>query len=142
MLGQGDELRVSAWKAKLFDPFAILHREYGRMFKLSALLSENALGSKTASGAEAPAMWQKWLQSGDTRELGRLEQYNQEDVKLLAKLVKLPRVLLPGGGSTDVLKVALRVADLDIAETASLFPSFPPESPQSLQQGSEAWFAF
>ena len=78
-------------------------------------------------------MWQRWKETRDDRELIRLEVYNQEDVKLLAKLVQLPRVLLPRGGSTNLLKIALRVA---------AFLSFSPESPQSLQQGSEAWFAF
>ena len=107
VLAQRDEARLAQWRGKLVDPYLILRRDLGRSFKLAALLSANGLEEKTAPGAEAPAMWKRWLQSGDPCELERLEAYNQQDVKVLAQLVQLPRVSLPGSGFTEAISVQL-----------------------------------
>ena len=137
VLGQGDTVRVARWKAKLFDPFAVLYREFGIMFKLASLLNENGLGAKTASGAEAPRMWQRWLQSGDARELIRLEEYNQKDVELLSKLIQLERVWLPGGGSTNSLRLRLYSSKKNFEANSDT-----PTNPEALVQGSAAWLEY
>ena len=58
-------------------------------YPLNALLAANDLGSKTASGKEAPVMWA-------SNRLEDLESYCMSDVELLAKLItKAPAVALP-----------------------------------------------
>lgn len=106
VLAQGDEVRLAGWRAKLHDPYAILRIEYNCRFKLSVLLAKNGIEEKTASGAEAPAMWRRWLQTGDAQELSRLEAYNVQDVRVLAALVQLPSIAVPGAGwRTDAVQI-------------------------------------
>lgn len=58
-------------------------------YSLNALLAENKLGSKTASGKEAPAMWE----AGHHDDL---ERYCMSDVELLTRLItNAPSVALP-----------------------------------------------
>ena len=58
-------------------------------YSLNALLAANGLGSKTASGKEAPVMW-------ESNRLEDLESYCMSDVDLLAKLItKAPTVKIP-----------------------------------------------
>lgn len=114
VLAQSDTLRLERWRAKLFDPFVILRNLYNRSFKLSALLCANGLEDKTASGAEAPAMYNRWLQKGDESELQRLEEYNTQDVVLLAQLVQLPRVHLPDHGRVTE---AVKLTQLPVQQT-------------------------
>ena len=83
---ESDEQRQIA-NRKLHDPLQdVSSISY---YSLNALLAENNLGSKTASGKEAPGMWA-------SNRLEDLESYCMSDVELLAKLItKAPTVKLP-----------------------------------------------
>lgn len=131
VLAQGEHERLERWRKVLFDPFANLKKATEWSFSLNALLVANGLEAKTASGKEAPAMWQRWLVTSDTRELVALEKYNQRDVIALAQLVELDRVWLPKRPMrTKALRLPMR------------FPVFPLGAPQSLVQNSPEWREF
>lgn len=66
--------------ARLYDPFQDIVSSGLGYFSLNALLVQNGLSSKTASGSEAPKMWNE-------QRYDELEAYCASDVELLAQLI-------------------------------------------------------
>ena len=100
---ESEEQRQLA-KQKLHDPLKDVSSV--SYYSLNALLAANGLGSKTASGKEAPVMW-------DSSRFEDLESYCMSDVELLAKLItKAPAVTLP-----------MMTAQIPLSISELLFPS-------------------
>ena len=88
--------------ARLYDPFQDIVRSGLGYFSLNALLVQNGLSSKTASGAEAPKMWNE-------QRYDQLEAYCASDVELLAQLItKTDSISLSG----IVGRLPLRIHEL------------------------------
>ena len=137
VLAGDDKERLERWRNKLFDPLRILRLSYNKFFKLNAMLEENGLDTKTATGVEAVDMWKKWQQSRDAHQMMLLEKYNERDTLALAELVLLRYVKVPGH-SQRTTKLSL----LAIKENAQFPPVFAPDAPQSLVQGSAEWHEY
>ena len=119
-----DKVMYARWTAKLSDPMLHLERFTGRRYRLAQVLAANGVEAKGGSGAEAPGMWMR-------QELDALEQYNRQDVAVLARLVLLPALNAPDGMTAPGL----------MASASSPAPSPAPPPSQELQQGSAAWHA-
>ncbi len=90
--------RWQRWQQKLFDPFRAIYLHNRSMIALNDLARLNALGEKTHSGLEAPAMWR------DGRH-DELERYCQHDVEILQGIVYISggSVLMPRKQFRDVI---------------------------------------
>ena len=66
--------------ARLYDPLQDIVRSGLGYYSLNALLVQNGLSQKTASGSEAPKMWKE-------QRYEELEAYCASDVELLAQLI-------------------------------------------------------
>ena len=76
--------------ARLYDPFQDIVSSGLGYYSLNALLVQNGLSSKTASGSQAPKMWKE-------QRYEELEAYCASDVELLAQLItKTDSIAVPG----------------------------------------------
>jgi putative phage-type endonuclease len=140
VIAAGDVDTVTRWEEKTFDPYAELRAAFpsGVSLKLDNLLKANDLDPKTSTGAEAVAMFKQG-------RYDELQAYNERDVRALRELVNLATIKLPNGALTTVGTMPRDESPTTPTPPRSGgadFPTFPPDSPQRLQQNSPAWHTF